>query len=87
VAGALPVCSPPLRPATDRDALWRALSAGALDLVTTDHCPFTADEKATGLGDFSHIPGGVPSIETGWRLSTPDWWATRRPRPDHPVAG
>ena len=64
VAGALPVCSPPLRPATDRDALWRALSAGALDLVTTDHCPFTADEKATGLGDFSRIPGGVPSIES-----------------------
>ena len=64
VAGALPVCSPPLRPAADRNALWRALSAGALDLVTTDHCPFTAAEKATGLGNFSQIPGGVPSIES-----------------------
>jgi len=64
VAGALPVCSPPLRPAADRDALWRALSSGALDLVTTDHCPFTAGEKATGLDNFSHIPGGVPSIES-----------------------
>jgi dihydropyrimidinase len=67
VAGALPVCSPPLRPAADRDALWDALSSGALDLVSTDHCPFTADEKATGLGDYSQIPGGVPSIES--RLS------------------
>ena len=64
VAGALPVCSPPLRPAADRNALWRALSSGALDLVTTDHCPFTAAEKATGLGNFSQIPGGVPSIES-----------------------
>ena len=64
VAGALPVCAPPLRPAADRDALWHALSSGALDLVTTDHCPFTADEKATGLDDFSRIPGGVPSIES-----------------------
>lgn len=64
VAGALPVCSPPLRPADDRDALWAALSDGALDLVTTDHCPFTADEKATGLDDYSRIPGGVPSIES-----------------------
>jgi dihydropyrimidinase len=64
VAGALPVCSPPLRPAADRDALWAALAAGQLDLVTTDHCPFTADEKATGLEDFSRIPGGVPSIES-----------------------
>jgi len=64
VAGALPVCSPPLRPAADRDALWGALSSGALDLVTTDHCPFTAAEKATGLDNFSLIPGGVPSIES-----------------------
>lgn len=64
VAGALPVCSPPLRPAADRDALWRALASGALDLVTTDHCPFTAAEKATGRHDFSQIPGGVPSIES-----------------------
>ena len=64
VEGALPVCSPPLRPAPERDALWRALATGALDLVTTDHCPFTADEKASGLGDFSQIPGGVPSIES-----------------------
>jgi len=64
VAGALPVCSPPLRPESDRLALWRALESGALDLVTTDHCPFTAAEKATGLDDFSRIPGGVPSIES-----------------------
>ncbi|HNS39396.1 MAG TPA: dihydropyrimidinase [Promineifilum sp.] len=64
VDGALPVCSPPLRPAADNEALWEALSAGALDLVTTDHCPFTIEEKATGLGDYSTIPGGVPSIES-----------------------
>ena len=62
VAGALPVCSPPLRPESDRRALWRTLESGALDLVSTDHCPFTAAEKATGLDDFSRIPGGVPSI-------------------------
>lgn len=64
VEGALPVCAPPLRPAADGEALWQALAGGALDLVTTDHCPFTVAEKATGLGDFSRIPGGVPSIES-----------------------
>ena len=64
VAGALPVCSPPLRPENDRLALWQALESGALDIVTTDHCPFTIEEKAAGLGDFSQIPGGVPSIES-----------------------
>lgn len=65
VAGALPVCSPPLRPAADGEALWQSLMDGSLDLVSTDHCPFTPAEKATGLemNDYSQIPGGVPSIE------------------------
>jgi dihydropyrimidinase len=67
VAGALPVCSPPLRPKADQEALWDALVDGTLDVVSTDHCPFTVEEKATGLADFSRIPGGVPSIES--RLS------------------
>ena len=69
VAGALPVCSPPLRPAADGAALRRALAAGALDLISTDHCPFTAAEKASGLGDYSQIPGGVPSIESRMALA------------------
>ncbi len=64
VAGALPVCSPPLRPEADRQALWTALRDGVLDVVSTDHCPFTAEEKASGLADYSQIPGGVPSIES-----------------------
>ena len=63
VAGTLPVCSPPLRPQADQDALWRALAQGDLQIVTTDHCPFTQADKARGLNDFSQIPGGVPSIE------------------------
>ncbi len=62
VEGTLPVCSPPLRSAADNTALWEALLSGGLDLVSTDHCPFTTAEKATGLVDFSQIPGGVPSI-------------------------
>lgn len=63
VDGALPVCSPPLRPATEQAALWQRLTTGDLQLVTTDHCPFTSAEKESGLLDFSQIPGGVPSIE------------------------
>jgi dihydropyrimidinase len=64
VEGALPVCAPPLRPKAEQEALWAALRSGTLDLVSTDHCPFTREEKATGLHDFSQIPGGVPSIES-----------------------
>ena len=63
IAGTLPVCSPPIRDQAAQDALWQALAAGDLQVVTTDHCPFTRAEKATGLTDYSQIPGGVPSIE------------------------
>jgi dihydropyrimidinase len=64
VLGTLPVCAPPIRDEQARKALWRALANGDLQVVTTDHCPFTIAEKATGLSDFSKIPGGVPSVES-----------------------
>lgn len=63
VEGALPVCSPPLRPREEQVRLWQGIADGHLDVITTDHCPFTREEKATGLDNFSTIPGGVPSIE------------------------
>ena len=63
VAGALPVCSPPIREKAQQKALWRALAQENLQVVSTDHCPFTLAEKESGLGDYSTIPGGVPSIE------------------------
>jgi dihydropyrimidinase len=56
------ICAPPLREPEDNDALWAALIAGDLDVLATDHCPFTAAEKA-GHANFTTIPGGLPSIE------------------------
>lgn len=63
VEGAFPVCSPPLRSQADQSQLWAALAQDKLQVVSTDHCPFSREDKASGLGDFSRIPGGVPSIE------------------------
>ena len=68
VEGALPVCSPPLRSKEEQDKLWSALAQNKLNVVSTDHCPFTRAEKAEGLGNFSQIPGGVPSIEARFSL-------------------
>jgi dihydropyrimidinase len=62
--GARYVMSPPLREAADQEALWRGLASGELQLVATDHCPFTLADKARGEGDFSRIPNGAPGIET-----------------------
>jgi dihydropyrimidinase len=66
------VCAPPLRDAWHRDELWEGLLTGALQVVSTDHCPFTSVDRGAGLlgtgwNDFSEIPGGLPGIET--RLS------------------
>jgi dihydropyrimidinase len=39
---------------------------GKLDVLATDHCPFTSVEKQDHA-DFTTVPGGLPSIEA--RLS------------------
>jgi dihydropyrimidinase len=66
--GAKYVMSPPLREAADQEALWRGLAGGDLQVVATDHCPFTLADKARGKDDFSKIPNGAPGIETRMML-------------------
>jgi dihydropyrimidinase len=62
--GAKWVCSPPFRSRDDVEALWVALRAGTLSVVSTDHCPFYfSTQKVLGERDFSKIPNGVPGIE------------------------
>jgi dihydropyrimidinase len=50
---------PPLRDAAQREALWRALARGEIDIVSSDHCPRVPQADAH--------PAGVSGIET--RLS------------------
>ncbi len=58
------IMSPPVRRKEDRDALWSALTAGELDTVATDHCPFTfAEQKQRGAADFTRCPNGAPGVE------------------------
>ena len=61
LSGELYVCAPPLRTVEDNRTLWQALAQDAMQVVSTDHCPWTAEEKQQP--DFTRIPGGVPSIE------------------------
>ena len=63
------VCAPPLRDPHHAEELWEGLRRGHLQVVATDHCPFTSADKGAGLAgggwsDFTQIPGGVPGIET-----------------------
>lgn len=55
------VMAPPLRSEADMRALWNGLRDSVLDLVVTDHCPFTLAQR---LGkrqtpEFRKLPTGV----------------------------
>jgi dihydropyrimidinase len=63
--GAKYVMAPPLRERANLDVLWRALAAGDVDTIGTDHCPFYfVGQKDRGRDDFTKIPNGLPGIET-----------------------
>jgi dihydropyrimidinase len=61
--GAKWVMSPPLREKKDQETLWAGLNQGLVQVVGTDHCPFTWEQKQMGKNDFSKIPNGHPAIE------------------------
>ncbi len=76
--GAKWICSPPMRMKADNARLWEGLSAGVLQTIGTDHCPFFSDGskpivyegsevsipgKELGKDDFTKIPNGLPGIQ------------------------
>jgi dihydropyrimidinase len=63
VEGCRYVCSPPLRNASNQAPLWEYLSRGVLESVSTDHCPFTDEQKSRGLENFSLVPNGLALIQ------------------------
>ncbi|MEN3793777.1 dihydropyrimidinase [Fulvimarina sp. MAC3] len=57
------VMSPPFRNKQHQDSLWAGLASGSLQVVATDHCAFTTEQKRMGLGDFTKIPNGTGGLE------------------------
>jgi dihydropyrimidinase len=58
------VMSPPLRDASQHDALWAGLRSRLISTVGTDHAPFDfVGQKDMGKDNFTKIPNGIPSIE------------------------
>lgn len=55
--------NPPLRTADDQTALWEALEGGTLMAVTTDHSPFSVEEKEKAETDIWAAPPGAPGVE------------------------
>jgi len=68
-------CAPPIRGRGEREALWRALIAGEIDLVASDHSPCPPALKRDD-GDFFAAWGGIASLQ----LSLPAVWTGARER-------
>jgi dihydropyrimidinase len=64
------LCSPPPRNAENAERLWRGITLGQFELLSSDHCPYRfegPDGKRSlggGLPDFRHVPPGLPGLET-----------------------
>ncbi|XP_035900645.1 allantoinase [Anopheles stephensi] len=65
-------CCPPIRDRTNREQLWRAIQAGDIDLVVSDHSPSTPQMKlltdGKQRGNFLQAWGGISSLQLGLPL-------------------
>ncbi len=55
---------PPLRGREDQMRLWEALRGGLIDVVASDHAPYTEEEKERGWSDIFDAPSGGIGVET-----------------------
>jgi allantoinase len=58
--GALLKVNPSIKTAADRERLLQGLRDGTIDVLSSDHAPHTAEEKAR---DFERAPSGIPSLD------------------------
>ncbi|MBC8366913.1 dihydropyrimidinase [bacterium] len=58
------IASPPLREKIDGVRLLDAILGDEIDVVATDHCPFSSAQKQAGGGDFLATPNGIGGVET-----------------------
>ena len=57
--------NPPLRSASDRDALIAGICDGTIDMIATDHAPHSAEEKSKGLAGSAF---GIVGLETSFPI-------------------
>lgn len=63
--GNLIKCNPAIKAAENKDALWKGLLDGHLDLIATDHAPHTWDEKDQ---PYEKALAGLPLVQHGLQL-------------------
>ena len=53
--------NPPIRDESHRQALWKAVREGVIDVIGSDHAPHTREEKDKVYPD---TPSGMPGVQT-----------------------
>ena len=53
--------NPPVRESRHRDALWKAITSGLVDVLGSDHAPHTLEEKAK---PYPQSPSGMTGVQT-----------------------
>ncbi len=69
-------CAPPIRSEANRNALWKALAEGTIDLIASDHSPCPPAMKRREEGSFLTAWGGIASLSLG----LPIMWTEMRER-------
>lgn len=70
--------NPPLRSASDRDALWEGIRDGTVDAIATDHAPYHVDEKDV---PFQEASFGIASLECAVAAVLDEWKNRGEPCP------
>jgi dihydropyrimidinase len=60
--GPLYIGQPPLRPATDVEAMWEGLRDGRIDMLATDHAPWTRAQKMDPELNVARLRPGVSDL-------------------------
>ncbi len=58
--GYLIKCNPAIKESRNKEALWKALLDGRLDVIATDHAPHTLEEKQ---GPYENAHSGLPLVQ------------------------
>lgn len=62
--GAFAKCNPALRDKNRVRKMWDYIEDGSIDVVSSDHAPFTVAEKEKSPEDIFLAPAGFPGLET-----------------------
>ncbi|HUG16339.1 MAG TPA: allantoinase AllB [Thermomicrobiales bacterium] len=57
-------CAPAFRDRDEVERIWTYLADGTVDVVSSDHCGYTIEEKRAGLDDIWKAPLGCSGVQT-----------------------